>query len=125
MTDTQLEAEYQAALADYMAAAKRLAPLLEARIASWVRATYPEADTLHVLGYTNDEGAFVVRAQRVTASGQLEAGATSASWRAPMGGEGWDDFTDEIDPLLDMLGDLTGDRYEGHRTIATTAARVV
>jgi hypothetical protein len=115
---TPLDIAYQAAERAYREAADGFELLLLAKLSAFVAETYPEADELHVLGeYDGEE--LKLRAQSVTAGGQMIAGYDS---RGEVKGdeETWDDFTDEVDgSYLDVLANLTpGDRWEGEHTIA-------
>lgn len=77
-------------------------------------AAFPGAATLEVLGEFAEESNLIVRTQKV-----LGPAGTVVASSGPRPGVADDvvaDFealTDEIDPLLDWLGDLTGDDYLG------------
>lgn len=105
-----IEARYERTLLAYDAVRRRIEVLAEARIAMMVLEAYPDADTLHVVGEYNEDGGFIVRPHAVTASGQLVAGYTSATWKGPHG-EDWNEFSDALTDLLDRLGDVTGEAY--------------
>lgn len=113
-TASAVEARYESAQARYFAAAGELIQALTEKIAMMVLAAFPGAATLEVLGEFAEESNLIVRAQKV-----LGPAGTVVASSGPRPGVADDvvaDFealTDEIDPLLDWLGDLTGDDYLG------------
>jgi hypothetical protein len=120
-TDT-IQERFTAAAEAHERSAQRLAVLLRAVVAETVLEYFPDADTLWVHN-DSSEGRTVLRAQRVTASGQLVAGWPLGSWLNAAQYEEWDDLTDEIDTeYLDWLYQLGSESYEDDTPIDLRAA---
>ena len=115
---SSVEARYEGAQARYFAAAGELIQALTDKIVTMVLDAFPRAATLQVLGEFGDEFNFIVRAQEVLdGAGNVIAGIGPRPGVAADLLEDFEALTDEIDPLLDWLGDLTGDDYLGSKTI--------
>lgn len=116
---TPLDHAYDAAYEIWVAARQRLVDLLLAKIGAYVARDYPAADELVVEGQDDVEG-FFVRAQRVTAGGQLIDGYRSSGESSS---DAWDTCVEDLDStLLDFLAGLTGEDYRGEHSIPVPGA---
>lgn len=129
MPDTPLDIAYEVAVRAYRDASDYYEAVVLAQLGAFVATTYPEADELHVLGeYDAFDGELKLRAQKVTAGGQMIAGYLEHD--APgdhtgATGEGWDDFTDEVDGgYLSVLVGLANEEYLGEHAIPVPGAGI-
>lgn len=77
-----------------------------------VLAAFSAAATLAAWGEIGEEGTIILRARQVTDTDGRVLDDFDAHHT-----EVWDDFTDEIDQLLDWLAELNGDDYLGEQTL--------
>lgn len=91
---------FEAAQARYDAEAETFTAALESEITRRARLRYPTARTLHVRGEYDGDG-FTVRPVRVNDGSQVLDDMSEAG------------LEDDIAGLLDWLGELTGDAYQG------------
>ncbi|MDQ6946326.1 MAG: hypothetical protein M3256_08635 [Actinomycetota bacterium] len=99
--------DFQTARARYDAEAEAFTMALEKEIVRLVVARHPGADTLHVRGEYSADG-FRLIAVRVTAAGLAVDGADTVA----------DGLEDGVGGLLEWLGELTADAYEGDHQLA-------
>lgn len=101
------------------AASRRLTAAVMANVVTLTLEYFPEANKLLVFGLFGESG-FTVRAQRVIDAGDNILAGYDVTGQSSS--EEWDDFTDEVDPLLDELGEQNEDDWTGRNEIALHSA---
>lgn len=114
--DPQLRAEFEELFAAYEEQGRRLADLTEHVAWARLRAVLPTASIAEVEGSFNEDWLRVLRVRRILdAEGVMLFDAALGADRAI------EDVVDEVDTeYLDLLLDLTGDTYMGHRELTAS-----